>query len=384
MIEPSGAHDAAACCGTSLRAEDLEYELPDALVATRPAEPRDSARMLVMRRSGPGLEHRGVRDLPDFLVAGDLLVVNDTRVVPALFEGRRAETGGRIDGLFLEERADAATPAAATWHVLLRAGGRLRAGEHVALDGADGRPSSRQLLLVADAGGGEWTVRPDPPAPAETVLAEVGRTPIPPYIRKARADRAVAIDDDRDRRWYQTVYALPDRAGSVAAPTAGLHFTPALLERLERRGVRRAAVTLHVGPGTFKPITAATLDAHVMHPERYEVAPATIALIRETRASGGRVVAVGTTTVRALESLPDPLPWAPAAPFTGATRLFIAPPREIRHADALLTNFHLPRSTLLALVAAFAGLDRVLAAYREAIARAYRFYSYGDAMLILP
>jgi S-adenosylmethionine:tRNA ribosyltransferase-isomerase len=376
MIEP-------ALSRGELRAEDLDYALPEALVATRPAEPRDSARMLVMRRSASGIDHRHVRDLDRHLERGDLLVVNDTSVVPARFEGRRAETSGRIEGLFLEE-LPSASRGGATWRVMLRAGGRLRAGEHLTLDGAGDPSCPWRLVLVADEGGGEWIVRADPPAPAATILSDAGRTPIPPYIRKARRDRAIAIDDDRDRCWYQTVYALPDRAASIAAPTAGLHFTPALLERLERRGVRRAAVTLHVGPGTFKPITAKTLAAHVMHAERYEVAPATIALIRETRASGGRVVAVGTTTVRALESLPDPLPAAPAAPLTGATRLFIAPPREIRHVDALLTNFHLPRSTLLALVAAFAGLDRVLAAYREAIDRAYRFYSYGDAMLILP
>jgi S-adenosylmethionine:tRNA ribosyltransferase-isomerase len=360
-----------------LRTRDLDYELPATLVATHPCEPRDAARMLVVRRGDDRVEHRHVRDLPEYLAAGDALVLNDTAVVPARLVGRRADSGGRVEGLFLAETAPGA------WEVMLRSNGRLRPGHRVELDGGAALDLERRA-----AEGPAWTVRVEPAEPAAVVLERVGRTPLPPYIARARRVRHDDYDDERDRAWYQTVYAEMERRRSVAAPTAGLHFTPDLLGRVDATGARRHTVTLHVGPGTFQPVTADTLDGHVMHVERFEVPPETIAMLRE-RGSGdaggrGRVLAIGTTTVRALESLPDPLPEASDVPDGGETDLLIAPPYRFRHVDGMLTNFHLPRSTLLALVAAMVGLERVHALYREAIDRGYRFYSYGDAMLVLP
>jgi len=374
----------------SLPTDALDYELPERLIATRPVEPRDSARMLVVRPGGGAIEHRRVRDLPEYLAAGDTLVFNDTAVAPARLAGRRVGTGGRIEGLFLETRADGA------WRVMLRSGGRLVAGDRIDLLAANGEPCGHALEIIerpvdegGDGGGGVWTTRVDPPAPVETVLDAAGSTPIPPYILRARRDHHETVADDDDRRWYQTVYADLARRGSVAAPTAGLHFTPDLLSAIARRGVTSASVTLHVGAGTFKPITAPTVETHAMHHERYEVPAETIEMLRHPPGTApgsapGRIIAIGTTTVRTLESLPAVLPAAPAATISGSTDLLIAPPHEFRHVDGMLTNFHLPRSTLLALVAAMIGLDRLLDVYREAIEREYRFYSYGDAMLVLP
>ncbi|UCD75703.1 MAG: tRNA preQ1(34) S-adenosylmethionine ribosyltransferase-isomerase QueA [Phycisphaerales bacterium] len=370
----------------------LDYELPESLIATRPAEPRDSARMLVMHRNSDEVEHRHVRDLPEYLRASDLMIFNDTQVIPARFLAKRIDTGGKVEGLFLNRQPDS------SWQVMLRSNGRLRPSQRIELVDLNAKPSGHVLELVGrveDVGegfGGEWVVRPDKPDTALAGLEEVGRTPLPPYIRRARHGETVA--DERDRRWYQTVYADPARAGSVAAPTAGLHFTPRLLEAIDAKGVERRQVTLHVGAATFKPIAAATVQAHRMHTEIYEVPPQTLEALRRAKlpADGRqspRVIAVGTTTVRTLESLPPAADLDPNAsqPITGETDLLIAPPYEFRHVDGMLTNFHLPRSTLLALVAAFVtvgGLDRLLAVYAEAVARAYRFYSYGDAMLILP
>ncbi len=353
-----------------LPTEMLDYELPPRLIAVRPAEPRDSARLLVLRRSDERVEHVHVRDLPAFLRAGDTLVFNTSAVAPARFRGRRAGTGARIEGLFVEE----AGPD--RWLVMLRCNGRLRAGDRVELLDRAGAATEHTLALVASHPEG-WIVT----RPAPAVLEHVGLTPLPPYILKARDGRMFA--DDLDRNWYQTVYADPRRRRSVAAPTAGLHFTPELLDRLEAAGVGRIDVTLHIGPGTFRPITAATVGQHAMHSEQFEVSPEAIAALRET---AGRIVAVGSTAVRTLESLPPDLPdTSPRqGPIQGDTNLMIAPPYEFRRVDAMLTNFHLPRSTLLALVAALVGLERLKAVYEEAARREYRFYSYGDAMLILP
>jgi len=367
-----------------LRTDELDYELPERLIATRPAVPRDSARMLVMSRSSDAIEHRHVRDLPEYLMRDDVLIMNDTAVTPARLFGRRSGSGGRIEGLFLEEIQ------CGRWRMMLRSNGRLRAGTAIELTDRRGSPSGSVLMLL-ERDQADWIVRLEPVRPAAEALDAVGWTPLPPYIVRARgkaqgeAQGEAQGDDDDDRRWYQTVYANEARRESVAAPTAGLHFTPELMDAIEAGGVERALVTLHVGPGTFRPITAATVQAHDMHRERFDVPAATIDAIggfyRRREAGGaGRLFAVGTTTVRALESLPQPWP----ASFRGATELLIAPPYQFRLVEGLLTNFHLPRSTLLALVGALVGLDRLKAAYREAIARQYRFFSYGDAMLILP
>lgn len=379
-----------------LPTDALDYDLPESLIATRPAEPRDSARMLVMRRSGGEIEHRHVRDLHEYLGPGDLMIFNNTKVIPARFLGRRLDTGGKVEGLYLDSLSDG------SWQVMLRSNGRLRSGHRIGLVDAEGQPSGHVLELVgraedaAEGFGGEWLVRPqaaDGRAITPACLDEVGLTPLPPYIRRAR--RGETFGDAQDRRWYQTVYADSSQSGSVAAPTAGLHFTPELLDAIDEKGVKRCQVTLHVGAGTFKPISAKTVQAHHMHTERYEAPSETLEALRKTRrpAEGGaetRVIAIGTTTVRTLESLPpvEALAAHTGVSLAGETDLLIAPGSEFRYVDGMLTNFHLPRSTLLALVGAFVGerdgLERLLAVYAEAVRREYRFYSYGDAMLILP
>jgi len=351
----------------------LDYDLPEQLIATRPAEPRDSARMLVVHRGSDSLEHRRVRDLPEYLRSDDLLVFNGTCVLSARMVGRRVDSGGRMEGLFLSAAGDG------TWRMMLRSNGRLREGQRIELSDGNEHGSGHILELIApEEGAGEWRVRPMGKG-ASDWLQEVGRTPLPPYILRAR--HGESIDDELDRAWYQTVYADEARRGSVAAPTAGLHFTPDLLVAIDEVGTERRSVTLHVGAGTFKPITAETLQQHHMHREWYEVPPDTQDALRSAI---GRRLAVGTTTVRTLETLPDPLPAATAGPIVGETDLMIAPPYAFRHVDGMLTNFHLPRSTLLALVGAMVGLERLLSIYAEAMRREYRFYSYGDAMLILP
>jgi S-adenosylmethionine:tRNA ribosyltransferase-isomerase len=338
----------------------LDYDLPPRLIAQEPCPRRDESRLLVVRRADGGLAHHGFRDLPGLLSPGDLLVLNDTRVVPARLLGRRARTGGRWEGLFLRQ-----VPGGA-WELLSKSGGRLVPGEEVEIE-----PSPLRLRLLEKTPEGRWLAEPSEPGPAFELLGRHGAVPLPPYIRKGRA---AAADADR----YQTVYAR--RAGAVAAPTAGLHFTPAVFEALRRRGIDRAFLTLHVGPGTFQPIQAEDVTRHRMHAEWGELPAATAEALAACRARGGRVVAVGTTSVRLLETAAAA---GPPQPWSGETDLFIYPPYRFRAVDALVTNFHLPRSTLLLLVAAFAGVDLLRRAYRTAIEEGYRFYSYGDAMLIV-
>jgi S-adenosylmethionine:tRNA ribosyltransferase-isomerase len=318
--------------------------------------------------------HYHFRDLPELLEPGDLLVLNDTRVVPARLVGRRARTEGKWEGLFVRALPENA------WEMLCQTRGRLIVGETLLVEPAStetGGDEPLRLCLVGKTANGHWIARPEGvegETPAE-VLGRYGRVPLPPYIRKGRAGEA-------DRQRYQTVYA--SRAGAVAAPTAGLHFTPDLLARLEKRGIGRAFVTLHVGPGTFQPVTVEDVAEHRMQAEWGELPAATAEAVTACRKRGRRVVAVGTTTVRVLETAAasggenEPL-----RPWTGETDLTIRPPFTFRAVDALITNFHLPRSSLLLLVGAFTGLESMRAAYREAVAREYRFYSYGDAMLIL-
>ncbi|MBY0228419.1 MAG: tRNA preQ1(34) S-adenosylmethionine ribosyltransferase-isomerase QueA [Gemmataceae bacterium] len=338
------------------RLADYDYDLPEELIAQRPAEPRDSSRLLVAGREG-GLGHRSFTDLPGLLAPGSLLVMNDTRVVAARLVGRRARTGGKWEGLFV--RAD---PSGA-WEVLAQTRGYPREGEMLVAESPDG-----ELPLVLEGRTPErrWRLRPQAEGAAPGLLARFGQVPIPPYIRKGRAD-------GEDIARYQTLYARND--GAVAAPTAGLHFTQRVFDALEERGIGRAFVTLHVGPGTFQPVKADDVASHRVEPEWGEVPTATAEAMAACRARGGQVVAVGTTTTRVLES-------AEGKAWSGPASLTIAPPYGFKAIDALLTNFHLPRSSLLLLVAAFLGLERTRAAYAEAVARRYRFYSYGDAMLI--
>lgn len=344
-------------------ADAYDFDLPRDLIAQEPLEDRAAARMLVVDRGTGALGHGIVRDLPGMLRPGDLLVVNETRVVPARLVGRRERTGGRWEGLWLGSEPDG------SWRILAQTRGRANVGETIVVVDAQGRDCLR-LALCGRGDGGAWFVRPDRDAPAEVLLGEAGRVPLPGYIRGGEAR---AADVDR----YQTVFART--AGSAAAPTAGLHFTPGLVAALEARGVARAAVTLHVGLDTFRPISTARIADHPMHTEWCECPEATVAAVAAARARGGRVVAVGTTAVRTLETAAL---GGDLAPFRGPTSLFIRPGHRFRAVDGLLTNFHMPRTTLMVLVSTFAGRDTVRRAYEEAFRQRYRLLSYGDCMLL--
>jgi len=357
----------AAVAESDLEISDFDYDLPPDRIAQSPARPRDASRLLVLDRLSGAVAHHGFRDLPDLLEPGDLVVLNDTRVLPAAFTACRA-SGSRIEGCFLR------VLEGGLWEVLLAGRGRLRRGEVLALSDAAGSAHA-EIELVGRGEGGTWHVRPPAGIEAVALLARIGRPPLPPYIRRGRPAAALTATDRED---YQTVYARRD--GAVAAPTAGLHFTPQVFERLQARGLSCAMITLHVGLGTFQPVRAGRLAEHRMHEEYFEIGAEAAGRVNRARAAGRRIVAVGTTTVRALETAAAE---GDLMAMRGWTRLFIRPPYEFRITGALLTNFHLPRTTLLALVAALAGRDRVLAVYEEAIRAGYRFYSYGDAMLIL-
>lgn len=346
-----------------MRPEDFDFDLPEDRIAQAPLAERDASRLLVLPRAGGAPEHRAFRDLPDLLAPGDLLVANDARVIPARLYGRKAGSGGRVEVL-LTERVDLHG-----WKALCGSSKPLRVGGVIELDGCTAE-------VVAAEGEGAYRLRFD--LTGEALLAHLeagaGEVPLPPYIHREGGEAPV---DDRAR--YQTIFAR--QPGAVAAPTAGLHFTDAVLAALAERGVGLATVTLYVGPGTFLPVRVDRLEDHRMHEEAYEVPEATARAVAETHARGGRVVAVGTTSLRTLEAAADGAGGVRAGP--GRTDLFVRPGYDLRAVDGLVTNFHLPRSTLLMLVSALAGRERVLAAYREAVARRYRFYSYGDAMLLL-
>jgi S-adenosylmethionine:tRNA ribosyltransferase-isomerase len=342
-----------------MKVSEFDFELPEQLIAQAPVTPRDASRLLVLPRVGP-VAHRAFSGLPALLRSGDLLVFNDTRVIPARLVGRKAGTGGKAELLLLEPLG---AELGARWRVMGQASRVFQAGLRLEF-------GALEATVEAVLGDGFYEVRLDREgAELEAALAKVGRVPLPPYIQR----EAGAEDTER----YQTIFA--QRPGSAAAPTAGLHFTPEVLAALEARGVERAAVTLHVGPGTFLPFRGETLDEHQMHAERYEVPEATAQAFQACRARGGRVVAVGSTAIRTLESA-----WSGGQLAVGAgrTSLFARPGHQFQAADLLVTNFHLPRTTLLVLVCAFGGLQRVLAAYREAVQEKYRFFSYGDAMLV--
>ncbi|WP_135467849.1 tRNA preQ1(34) S-adenosylmethionine ribosyltransferase-isomerase QueA [Crenalkalicoccus roseus] len=348
----------------ALRTEDFDFALPEALIAQAPARPRDAARMLVLGPDGPP-QDRGVRDLPALLGPGDVMVVNDTRVIPARLRGRRG--AARVE--ILLNRAE----GGGLWQALVRNARRLRPGDAVAIEGAEGLAAR----VVENAGDGTVTLDfgPDQAALA-AALERAGEVPLPPYIARPEGPRP------EDREDYQTVFAR--RPGAVAAPTASLHFTPALLAALEARGVRRATVTLHVGAGTFLPLRTEDPRAHRLHAEWGEVTEEAAALINAARPAGGRILAVGTTALRLLETAAQGVedPARPVRPFRGLTDLYLLPGHRFRAADLLMTNFHLPRSTLFMLACAFAGTARVKAAYAHAVAAGYRFYSYGDATLL--
>jgi S-adenosylmethionine:tRNA ribosyltransferase-isomerase len=342
----------------------FDFELPSELIAQQPSRERDEARLMRLDRVTGARTHHRVGDLPDLLVPGDLLVVNDTAVIPARLFGERVPTGGAVECLLLE-RLDGDE-----WDALVHPGQKLRVGERIRFD-ANGRVLHGEIIRRASFGRrtvGLWT---EDGQTVDSTIDAIGHVPLPPYIK--RADR----EDDRER--YQTVYAR--HRGSVAAPTAGLHFTPAMLARLRARGVEIAPITLHVGYGTFKPVRVERVEDHAVDAETFSIDEAAADAIRRARAAGRRVVAVGTTTTRALEGVAKANGEIVAA--SGRTDLFIYPGFTFRAIDGLLTNFHLPRSSLLMLVSAFAGRERVLDAYGEAVAAGYRFYSYGDAMLIL-
>lgn len=339
----------------------FDYPLPRHLIARHPAARRDESRLLVVRRDGGVLEHRVFRELPDLIPAGDALVLNETRVFRARLLGRR-RGGGEAEVLLLRpvggQRGEA-------WEALVRPGAKLKAGRVVEISDA------LRIEVLGVAPDGTRFVRLITPLDVETAIERHGHVPLPPYI-----DRA---DEPEDAERYQTVYAR--ERGSVAAPTAGLHFTPALLEHLERSSVNIARVILHVGAGTFRPVEVDDPARHEMHAEWFSVPDAAAATLARSRAARGRVWAVGTTVTRALETAVDDAGRIRAA--SGWTSLFIRPPYQFRAVDRLITNFHLPRSTLLMLVAAFGGHDLVMRAYREAVEHGYRFYSYGDAMVII-
>lgn len=349
-----------------LRVEDLNYSLPTERIATHPVQPRSSAKILVVKPDS--FEDRIVKDLPSLLPKNALLVVNETAVLPARFMSSRKDTGGKVEGLFLESTKDG-------WLVMLKSNGKLRVGQCLLL------PEDIELELVERIGA-NWICSCSSAERAIDMLNRVGTTPIPPYIVRARGDEEVPDQQDRER--YQTVFADSSQSESVAAPTAGLHFDKELLGELNQRGFERVAVTLHVGAGTFKGIETDTIDDHVMHYERWSVSQETLASIRRATEEGRPIIAIGTTTVRTLESLPPVSSWPFEGGLAGSTNLMITPPYEFTLVDGILTNFHLPKSTLLTLVAAKIGIERLHLAYSHAIDSGYRFYSYGDAMFILP
>jgi len=357
-----------------MRTEDFDYTLPPELIAQHPAPERDASRLLVLERNTGRISHQTFRDFPLWLRAGDLLVLNDSRVIPARLRAVNARTGGAFEVLLLEENAPD------DWWAMMRPGRRARVGTRLDFLDRNRAPTAISAIvreinaeghrrLLFQGAGGVWDA-----------LEKIGEPPLPPYIQR---DDGSWLSEDFER--YQTVFARAP--GSVAAPTAGLHFTPEILDEIRRRNVQIATITLHVGPGTFAPVKTSHVENHIMHEERFYISPDTAAAVEAALREGRRVIAAGTTTLRALESAAAASGRISAGP--ARTRLFVYPPFNFRVAGALLTNFHLPRSTLLMLVCAFAdpgrsgGRQMVLSAYAEAVARRYRFFSYGDAMLII-
>jgi S-adenosylmethionine:tRNA ribosyltransferase-isomerase len=343
----------------SMLTDEFDFDLPTDRIAQYAVEPRDQSRLMVIDRESGRISHQIFADLPELLRSGDVLVRNDSKVLPARLRGVREATGGAWEGLFLRSLHDG------TWEILAKTRGRVRDNEAIVVDG------SLRLCLRENLGEGRWIVTLDDGRSAIEVLEQYGEPPLPPYIRKGKSESA-----DRDR--YQTIYAR--EPGSVAAPTAGLHFTSDLWTRLDRQGVQVVDLTLHVGIGTFRPIEAKTIDEHVMHSEWAQLSAESASILNNARAAGARVIAIGTTSARTLESatVADQI-----EPFSGETAIYLKPGHRFRSVDALITNFHLPRSSLFVLVCAFGGVPLIKNAYDQAIQSGYRFYSYGDAMVII-
>jgi len=340
-----------------MKVSDFDYNLPKELIAQKAIEPRDASRLLILERKTKKITHRHFRDIVDYLYPGDVLVLNQTKVIPARLFGHKVPTGGRVEILLLKPVKEN------TWEALVRPGKRVHRGD--VIDIANGGLRAQ----VIDYTEGGRLLQFQSAQNFDVLLQKLGQIPLPPYIKEK-------IEDPSR---YQTVYA--SASGSVAAPTAGLHFTEELLEEIRKKGVRVTSLILHVGVGTFRPVKAEKVEEHHMHREYYEVSQAAAQIINETRQKGGRVVAVGTTVVRTLESVADEN--GIIYPGQGETELFIYPGYKFKVIDALLTNFHLPRSTLLMLVSAFTGIENIKTAYEEAIRQRYRFYSFGDAMFII-
>ncbi len=341
-----------------LNLNDYDYALPPALIATHPLPQRDACRLLVVERLTRTISHRRFSDLPRLLKPSDLLVVNNTKVIWARLRAQRA-SGGAVEILLHRE----VSPG--QWEALLKPANKCRVGETLTVS------PRLSATITAKKSEGQATLKLAADGPRDEILARVGHVPLPPYLHRA--------DTPADRRDYQTIFAR--KTGAVAAPTAGLHFTPALRQKIRRRGLTTAAVTLHVGRGTFQPLRAQQLATGRLHPERFAIPPSTAAALAKTKAAGGRVVAVGTTVARTLEHVARGH-GGRVVPERGETDLFITPGFRFQVVDSLITNFHLPRSSLFLLVCAFAGRELILRAYREAIRKRYRFYSYGDAMVI--
>jgi len=358
-----------------MQTADFDFNLPPELIAQTPAPERDQSRLLVLDRASGKIEHRRFRDLLEHLRPGDVLVLNDSRVIPARLRGVNTTTGGRFEILLLEENAPN------DWWVMLRPGKRAPSGSVIRFENTNGHATLVRATITAKNEEGHRRLRFHGIQNIADALDDLGEVPLPPYIHRKDSSRM-----EQDRQRYQTVFARP--AGSVAAPTAGLHFTKSLLDEIRSRAVQVCFLTLHVGLGTFAPVKVETIPAHTMHEERYELSAETARIVNEARCAGRRVMAVGTTTMRVLESVAEQHGGQLVAE-AGRTRIFIYPPHIFKVADALLTNFHLPRSTLLMLVSAFAapgatrGSEIILSAYAEAVRERYLFFSYGDAMLVL-
>jgi S-adenosylmethionine:tRNA ribosyltransferase-isomerase len=344
-----------------MKTDLFNYDLPPELIAQHPPERRELARMMVLHRDSGLIEHRHISDIVEYLRAPDVLVLNNTKVIPARVFGHKAASGGKVELLLLEETGPG------EWKVLMKTSRRPKSGDALLICSGKARAT-----MLEDGEQGEAVLRIESDRPLMEILDEEGVPPLPPYIaRKEQTPEQVGIDKIR----YQTVFAK--NPGSAAAPTAGLHFTPEILDALSKQGISKAELTLHVGLGTFRPVSADIITDHEMHYERYQVSDAAAATIAAARKNGGRIVAVGSTSVRTLETV------CPIRATEGSTNIFIYPPYEFQNVDAILTNFHLPKSTLLMMMSAFADRDLMMKAYETAVAEKYRFFSYGDCMLIL-